>query len=151
MPVPRLSLRLAVAAAALAALAGCSGTADRYQGISLTADNQDEELRALATLAAAGHKRAQLLLGIRFETGDGVPIDLRRAERLYRMAATTTGRGDAYYPSVRMKTPGRLMRTYDVPRSGLPEARARLEALRERRRAAGGWNPGRDRSRLPTS
>lgn len=145
MPVRTFSLRLAVAAAALAALSGCSGTSDRYQGISLSADNQDPELRALASLAAAGHKRAQLALGIRFETGDGVPIDLRRAERLYRLAATTTGRGDVYYPSVRMKTPGRLMQTYQVPRSGLPEAQARLDALRERRRAAaGGREPGRD-------
>ena len=145
MPVSPLSLRLAAAAAALIALSGCTGTADRYQGISLSADNQDAELRALAALAAAGHKRAQLALGIRFETGDGVPVDLRRAERLYRLAATTTGRGDVYYPSVRMKTAGRLMQTYEVPRSGLPEAQARLDALRERRRgAAGGRQPRRD-------
>ena len=150
MPVRRLSLPFAVAAATtLTALAGCSGTADRYQGISLSADHVDPELRALARLAAAGHKRAQLALGIRFETGDGVPLDLRRAERLYRMAATTTGRGDVYYPSVRMKTVGRLMQTYEVPRSGLPEAQARLDALRQRVRAAagggaGGREPGRD-------
>lgn len=147
MPVPRLSLRLAAAAAALVTLAGCNGAQDSYQGISLSADNQDEALRALAALAAAGHKRAQLALGIRFETGDGVPLDLRRAERLYRLAATTTGRGDVYYPSVRMKTVGRLMQTYEVPRSGLPEAQARLDALRARRRAAAGAGvrePGRD-------
>lgn len=138
MPVRRLSLRLAVAAAALGALGACNSTPDRYQGISLSADNGNEALRGLARLAAAGDKSAQLALGVRFETGDGVPVDLRRAERLYRLAATTTHARDAYFPSVHMKTPGKLLRTYETPRSGLPEAQARLEALRQRRRAGAG-------------
>ncbi|MEA3017205.1 MAG: hypothetical protein QOI38_1927 [Sphingomonadales bacterium] len=137
MPVRRLSLRAAAGAAlALGALAACNGTPDRYQGISLSAENGDEDLRAIARLAAAGNKRAQLALGIRFETGDGVPVDLRRAARLYRLAAATTHNRDAYYPSVRMKTAGKLLRTYETPRFGLPEAQARLDALRQRRRAA---------------
>lgn len=144
MPVRRLPLRRAVAAAALgAALAACNAGPERYQGISLSADTVDEEVRAIARLAAAGDKRAQLALGIRFETGDGVPVDLRRAERLYRLAATTTGARDVYYSSVRMKTAGKLVRTYETPRSGLPEAQARLEALRQRRRAATGAEPAR--------
>lgn len=137
MLVRRLSLHLAAAAAApLCVLASCNTTPDRYQGISLAADNGDEALRALAGRAAAGDKRAQLALGIRFETGDGVPLDLRRAERLYRMAAATTHVRDVYFPSVFMKTPGKLLRRYERPRFGLPEAQTRLEALRQRRRAA---------------
>jgi TPR repeat protein len=143
MPARRLSLRLAVAGAALGTLAACNSTTDRYQGISLAADNVDEALRALAGRAAAGDKRAQLALGIRFETGDGVPVDLRRAERLYRLAATTTGDvRDVYFSSVHMKTPGKVLRTYEAPRFGVPEAQARLEALRERRRAAARQAPG---------
>jgi TPR repeat protein len=138
MSVRRLSLRCAAAGAALgAALVACSTAPERYQGISLSADNGDRAVQALARRAAAGDKRAQLALGIRFETGDGVPVDLRRAARLYRLAATTTGDvRDVYFPSVRMKTPGRLLRTYETPRFGLPEAQERLEALRQRRRAA---------------
>ena len=148
MPVRRLSLRLVLAGAALAALAACSSTSDRYQGISLSADSTDtvdEELRALARRAAAGDKRAQLALGVRFETGDGVPVDLRRAARLYRLAATTTDGRAAYFPSVHMRTPGKLLRSYEPPRSGLPEAQARLEALLARRRGArAAGEPGRD-------
>jgi TPR repeat protein len=137
MLVRCLSLRVAPAATALLALAACNATPDRYQGISLFADTADEPLRALARRAAAGDKHAQLDLGIRFETGDGVPIDLRRAERLYRLAAATSGDvRDVYYSSVLMKTPGKVLRTYQAPRFGLPEAQARLDALRERRRAA---------------
>ena len=136
MLVRRLSLRLAAAGAALGALAACNTTPDRYQGISLAADNADEALRVLADRASAGDKRAQLALGIRFETGEGVPVDLRRAERLYRLAAATTHLRDAYYPSVFIKTPGKLVRRYERPRYGLPEAQARLDALRQRRRAA---------------
>ena len=136
MPARRLSLRLAAAGAALGALAACNGAPDRYQGISLSADTVDEALRGLARRASAGDKSAQLALGIRFETGDGVPVDLRRAERLYRLAATTTDGRAVYFPSVHMRTPGKLLRTYEPPRSGLPEAQARLEALRQRRRAA---------------
>lgn len=147
MPVRRLSLRLAAAGAALAALGGCNTAPDRYQGISLTADNPDEALRGLARRAAAGDKRAQLALGIRFETGDGVPVDLRRAERLYRLAAATSGDvRDVYFPSVFMKTPGKLLRRREAPRFGLPEAQVRLEALRQRRRAREGTplqEPGR--------
>lgn len=39
--------------------------------------------------AAAGDKRGQLELGIRYEEGRGVPSNLRRAERLYASAART--------------------------------------------------------------
>lgn len=139
MTARSLALRLAAAGLALGALVTCSDTRDRYAGISLTADNPDEPLRALARRAAAGDKHAQLALGIRFETGDGVPVDLRRAERLYRSAVATSGdEREVYYPSVFMKTPGKLLRRHDSPRFGLPEAQTRLDALRLRRRAARG-------------
>jgi hypothetical protein len=150
MPARRLALHVAAAVASLgafAALAACSTTPERYQGISLADENVDERLRALAGLAAGGNKEAQLALGIRFETGDGLPVDLRRAERLYRLAATDTGDvRDVYFPSLHMKAPGKVLPTYRPPRFGLPEAQARLEALRQRRRAAAAApnRPGRD-------
>lgn len=132
--------RLTLAAALLALAAACSTHADRYQGISLAADNPDETLRTIARAAQQGDKRAQLALGIRFETGDGVPVDLRRAERLYRRAAATTGdvRG-VYYSGIRPKTEGRVVPSwFQPPQAGLPEAQARLEALRQRSGSAAG-------------
>jgi TPR repeat protein len=144
----RLSLRLAASLGAVGVVAGCNTAPDRYQGISLSADNADEGLRTLARRAAAGDKRAQLALGMRFETGDGVPVDLDRAERLYRLAAATSGDvEDVYFPSVRMKTPGQVLPRYEPPRFGLPEAQARLEALRQRRRAGGAIAPRETRRR----
>lgn len=44
-------------------------------------------LTALARSAAANNKQAQFELGIRFEEGLGVPRDLSKARKLYRMAA----------------------------------------------------------------
>jgi hypothetical protein len=133
----RLRLLAVLGILSSAGVAACSTTPDSYQGISLAADNQDAELRSLARRASEGDKHAQLALGIRFETGDGVPVDLRRAERLYRMAAATTGDvRPVYFPGMRPKTQGKLLPSwFQPPRAGLPAAQARLEALRQRRRA----------------
>ena len=130
-------LRTAVAAALLF-VAGC-GPATSYQGISLRAGEGDPAVRALASRAASGDKWAQLELGIRFEEGRGVPMDWRRAARLYRMAAAQSGGTTMIYvPPVRRGGTGSVMPMSLGPVvPGLAEARARLEALRKRRAAEG--------------
>jgi hypothetical protein len=132
----RLPLRTASGALALAALAACAtGGGERYQGIPLAGSAADPELSVLARRASDGDKHAQLALGIRFETGDGVPVDLRRAERLYALAADTSGETrDMYIPPVRPGSTGRVIPHWQrPPRAGLPAAQARLDALRRRR------------------
>lgn len=131
----RLPLRAALGALALTAAGACATGAERYQGVSLAADNQDAELRSLARQASEGDKHAQLALGIRFETGDGVPVDLRRAERLYALAAQSEGRPpDIFIPPVRPGSTGRVLPGWIRPTTaGLPAAQLRLDALRQRR------------------
>jgi hypothetical protein len=76
-------------AAVFAALPACASQS--YFGIPLAADTADAELQSLANRARAGDKHAQLELGIRFEEGAGVPVDLGKAIKLYRYAASDTG------------------------------------------------------------
>ncbi len=135
---------LCLTATAMACLLGaCTSNPDSFQGITLGAEQADNPLRALARRAAAGDKRAQLALGVRFETGDGIPVDLDRAERLYRMAAITSGdEQTVYYPGIRPKSQGKILpRWFHMPRYGLPAAQARLDALRRRRAGAPGGKP----------
>ena len=118
------------------ALLGC-GAPSSFQGISFAPGAANAEVQTLAQRAAAGDKWAQLELGIRFEEGRGVPVDWSRAARLYRQAAASTGGTImVYVPPVRPGGAGRVMPISSGPRTaGLPQARARLEALRKRRRA----------------
>lgn len=83
----------------------------------------------LAGLAWAGDRHAALELGIRFEEGRGVPIDIEKARKLYRLASVTTG-GTMWIYTPRMgEAPAQIM-PYDAPVvQGLPAARERLEAL----------------------
>ena len=127
--------RIVIAALALTLLAGC--TRSGFAGISFAPGAAEPELQQLAQRAAAGSKPALLELGIRYEEGRGVPVDLPRAARLYGQAAATTGGtmfvysppvGQAKYGSVIPITTGPV-----VP--GLPDARERLRALQARRRA----------------
>jgi hypothetical protein len=95
----------------------------------------DNEVTALAARAEGGDKQAQLELGIRFEEGRGLHINLKQAERWYRRAATTKGGTKmVYIPSSR---PGGAAMTVPVDQgplvTGLPEAELRLRRLRERR------------------
>jgi hypothetical protein len=62
-----------------------------YAGIDLRAGAANVKVQALARQARGGSKEAQLALGIRYEEGNGVPLDVKRARKLYRMAAATTG------------------------------------------------------------
>lgn len=65
-------------------------------GESLARGDAAEAAQRLEPLAAAGDARAALWLARLFEVGRGVPIDLARAEALYRQAAAA-GERDALY------------------------------------------------------
>jgi hypothetical protein len=119
-------------------LAGCAAPTS-FQGIPFAAGAADPELAGLAMRASSGDRHALLELGIRFEEGRGVPVDLRRAARLYRRAAATTGGSTMIYvPPTRRGGSGYVMPVNLGPVvPGLPEARERLQALRKRRAAKG--------------
>jgi len=129
-------MRTAFAAALLLGILGMSACASSsFAGIPLAGGAADPELQSLARRAQAGDKHAQLELGIRYEQGLGVGIDLARAERLYRRAATATG-GTRL---VCIPASGRHGPASTVPLSGrrvegLLEAATRLAALLRSRR-----------------
>jgi hypothetical protein len=131
---PTRRARAAAAALALSCaplLGGCA--ANGYAGIPFAAGAADPELQALARAAQGGDKRAHLELGIRYEEARGVPLDLARAERLYRLAARDTGgRVWTHSPGVK-SVPGSPMLANLGPRQpGLREARQRLSRLARR-------------------
>jgi hypothetical protein len=96
------------------------------------------EVERLRCEASTGDKQAQLALGIRYETGDGVARDLDRAEQLYARAARTEARPRyVYSPPVGKEGQGRVIPVSSAGvRPGLPEAARRLDALRREREAA---------------
>ena len=119
---------------AVAALMLCAATAcvsDSHAGIPLTAGAADPVLQELARRAQAGDKHAQLDLGIRYEEGRGVPVDLERAKKLYRAAATESGGTiQIYTPPVGENGQGRVVSHNRGPiQPGLPEADRRLQSL----------------------
>ena len=111
-------------------LAGC-GMPTHYAGIPLARGKADPDLQLLAWRGLADDNAAQLELGIRFEEGNGVPVDLARARNLYRLAGNASG------GSVNVCTPaGRdgvncALVDLGPPPPGLPEARRRYRALAE--------------------
>lgn len=130
--------RIVIAALAASLLAGCARAS--FAGIPFAPGAAAGELQRLARSAEAGDKAALLELGVRYEEGRGVPVDLPRAARLYGLAAASSGGtmfvymppvGGARYGSVVPISSGPV-----VP--GLPEARERLRALRERQRQEAG-------------
>ena len=99
-------------------------------GVPIPVELSKAPLVALARLAESGNKFAQLELGIRFEEGRGLPVDVERARRLYELAATDSQGVMPIYQAGVGESPGS---TLTVPRGpideGLAEARDRLEAL----------------------
>lgn len=137
MDSSRASRSFRVASAALALLcaqpllAGCA--ANSLVGIPFAAGVADPELQALATRARAGDKQAQLELGIRYEEGHGVPMNLHQAERLYLQAVRgATDVRATWSPGVG-SSPGQLIYT-DQARGASPllPAIIRLNRLRSR-------------------
>lgn len=102
-------------------------------GISLNPDGAPGEIQHLAERAMAGDKNAQLELGILYQEGRGVPINLRTAKRLYVLAARDSG-GTAwiYAPSVQTGQPGRVLQiSRGAKKNGLDQAKRRLATLEE--------------------
>ena len=93
------------------------------------------EVEQLRCAASAGDKHAQLALGIRYETGEGVPRDLKRAEEFYARAARAERRpAHVYSPAVGKERHGGVIPVgASIVTPGLGEARRRLEALRQAR------------------
>jgi len=107
-----------------------------YMGLSMAPGAALPEVQALARRAQAGDKQAQLDLGIRFEEGNGVQQDKKRARKLYRAAASDSG-GTAwvYMPSPGNGAPGRVIPVDKGPRQpGLDEAKAKM-SIHEARQA----------------
>lgn len=121
----------------LCVAAGLPGCASRHAGLALAPGATDPEVRSLARLAEGGDKYAQLELGIRYEEGRGLPMDLGLAETLYRRAASPGRRAEwIYSPPAGAAIKGRVVqldRSSGSP--GLPAARERLARLRERQKA----------------
>lgn len=129
----------AAAALVVRMLGGCA--ANSYMGIPLDtagATGADAALRNLAACSRAGDKHAQLELelGIAFEEGRGVPRDLDKAEKLYRLAATdSAGSRQVYVPPTGRGAGSILIIKDGIPSPGLSEARGRLSALTTVRRS----------------
>ena len=88
----------------------------------------DPQLQELARRAMRYRDQyAQLELGKRYEYGIGVPVNWKAAAQLY-MAAGTSHPGGIMGRMGPMGTG--IPMNIDAPRKGLPEARARLQALR---------------------
>lgn len=81
----------------------------------------------LTCQAALGNKGAQLALGKAYEMGDGVPLDIKRAARLYQAAARPTrGVTYVYSPAVGQARAQVLAIRTGEDQPGLPEAMYRL-------------------------
>ncbi|QSR20422.1 SEL1-like repeat protein [Novosphingobium sp. KA1] len=121
-------MRSMVAVCALL-LSGCAS--GNYMGIPLAAGKSDPILRELAARAKSGDKQAQLDLGIRFEDGHGVPVDLLRAKALYNAAASDGGGIQwVYVPSPGNGAKARVVSINRQPtQPGLDEAKMRLSNL----------------------
>jgi TPR repeat protein len=100
-------------------------------GIGFAPGAASAELQGLAMRAQAGDKQAQLDLGIAYEEGRGVSVDLGKARKLYRLASADTG-GTAwvYVPGTRTGETGRVTPvSLGARQRGLREAKVRLEKL----------------------
>ena len=131
---PSRNVRAALAAALLIGT-GLTGCAAAVQSALLpTPETTDPILRQLARRSAKGDKLAQLELGIRYEEGRGVPVDLAKARQLYGSAASD-GRAPLwlYGAAVGAAGPGLVVqRSRGRAVAGLPAARERLRMLQQR-------------------
>jgi hypothetical protein len=114
----------------LLVLAACSAPS-RYMGIGFAPGLASQELQALAQRAQAVEKQAQLDLGIAFEEGRAVNVDLHKARKLYRLASKSSGGTTwVYVPSARQGQAGRVMPVnMGLRQVGLAEAKIRLEKV----------------------
>lgn len=124
-PAARLSL---VALVFLPALAGCMGKPGAE--ISMTPGAADAKLQSLIRDAAAGDKEAQFLLGVRYETGDGVAVDRKKARWLYARAGSDEGGTVWVYSPSSSGSGGTVIPiNKGMTQPGLMEARRRLAQM----------------------
>ncbi len=116
--------RLTVGLLALSGAVSCVG--ERYAGVELRAGGAPIEVQMLARKAREGDKRAQFALGERYERGDGVPRDQRRAATLYRAAASESGGTRMMFVPQRSGAVSAVPVTTGVAVPGLPEARVKI-------------------------
>jgi len=117
-------------AAAMLSLDGCVSYS--LPGIPQEAGAADPQLQMLAKQAIRHQdQHAQLALGIRYEYGQGVPVNWKLAAQLYQQAATHVPGG------LFMGMTNGIPMNVTAPLKGLPEAKARLQGLRAKMRAAG--------------
>jgi uncharacterized protein len=85
----------------------------------------------LACWAGKGDKQAQFALGQRYETGQGVPISLKRARSLYAAAASATPSTIyVYSPPVGKESYGRVIpMNTGAGQAGLPKAAVALSRV----------------------
>lgn len=125
---PAARLQIAeVLASGTPVLAGCPWLDLRGELVSVPCDLVP--LSQLAGFAWTANKPAALELGIRFEEGRGVPRDLEKARKLYRIAAMSTGGTSFYFSPGSEGRPSQLIPLFSPEEPGLAEARARLQAL----------------------
>lgn len=123
-----MTRRLAIAATAL--LAGCAARTN-YMGVAFA--TAPAPVAATARAAAGGDRTAQYELALRYETGNGVPRDLPRAKRLYRLAGSDSGGTMfVYSPPVGKQKTGTMIPIATPKVYGVAAARARLAALNAR-------------------
>lgn len=105
-----------------------------YSGIPLQPGVAHPALQEEVVRAMSGDKHAQLALGKRYETGNGVPQNYRKAKYLYEQAASDSGGTMwVYSPPVGKEGNGRTIPIDMGPKvSGLPEARDWLAGMRAR-------------------
>jgi hypothetical protein len=120
---------------AIAFVSACSAsrpmTPFRQSETASEAGVRDLQLALVESRAAAGDRRAQLELGIRYEEGRGVERNLKRARQLYSHAAADSG-GPVwtYIPSVGKGRTSRTVMVSNVPKTrGLAEAKERLRLI----------------------
>ena len=130
-PARALPIRATALLAASLATAACAAPTS-YMGIALAPGAANPAVQTLARQALTGDKHAQLALGIRYEEGDGVAPDPKRARKLYRAAATTTGGTIyVYVPPTRKGGRGYVTPVNMGPVvAGLKEAKERLDVSR---------------------
>lgn len=117
--------------AAALSLSAC--VSNRYMGIPLTAGAAPSELMQLANRARMGNKQAQLKLGIAFEEGLGVPQNLTKARKLYRLAAADDSVVSwVYVPPSSAGQQGRVIAARQgAGQRGLISAKERLKKIGE--------------------
>lgn len=121
--------KIAGAVAAMLALSACAS--NEYMGISLKPGAAAADLQELARRAQTGDKQAQLELGIRYEEGREVSVDLRRAKQFYALAASDDGGTIwTYSPPVGEEKRGQMLPVDIGPKqAGLVAARERLKRM----------------------